>query len=174
MGNRNKLIGLALAAAFFIFQNCKNAIANERANFTLNPAFEDLLTHFTSSLDTADSAAVFVVIKNIDANTANVYMVAKKPQRTDFQVIGIPSTAIKYHQRDIYFFTGIEKIAFQDTLFWKEHPEIIDDRKKSLYEPPVLKKELYTLDDSIWHQEGHFGEIIFIGNPIDTVRWVRY
>lgn len=173
----NVVVVIFLGVGLTMFQNCtSDSRLKEEPDFVLSEEFQNILTRFISSISRNDSACIFVTIKNIDANTAKYYLVAKKPLRSDFEVIGIPFTSTKVSETIIYFFNGIEKVLYQDTLFWKEHLEVFDDRKKQLlgiYETPIIKKEVYLYDDDVWRKEEKFDDMIFIGNSKDTLHFMQ-
>lgn len=168
-----KLVIFALSISAIIYQNCKSdSPLKEEPVIALNAEFLGILNRFIGTINHVDSASVFVIIKNIDANTAKYYIVGKVPLRTDFEIIGTPLASTKIKGVNVYFFSGFEKIMNLDTVFWERHSEVFDDRKKQvsgIYETPIIKKELYVHDNDIWHKEEKFDDMIFIGNPTDTL-----
>jgi hypothetical protein len=168
-----KLVFFVLSFSAITLQTCKpDSAIKVGPTISLNASFLSILNNFIGRLDPLDSASVFVIVKNIDANSAKCYIVAKKPLRTDFEIIGTPLTVVKIKDADVYFFSGLEKIMGHDTIFWKKHPEVYDDRKKQvsgIYETPIINKEAYFYDNEIWQKDEKFDDMIFIGNPSDTL-----
>ncbi len=171
-----KILVFVILTCVIILQHCKRDVSiKDKPTIVLNADFLSILNHFISSISPVDSTSVFIIVKNIDANSAQYYLVAKKPLRTDFTIIGIPFTSTKIDEVNVYFFNGTEKIVSQDDIFWKKHSEIFDDREKqisSIYETPIIKKEAYLYDNDIWHKKERFDDMIFTGNPIDTLRFM--
>ena len=160
--------------AILSFQNCSgNETSGSTEELPINSEFENVLTHFIEGLDTKDSSSVFVFIRNVDALTSKVYIIAKQPQRSDFEFIGFPFKASKWKGRHVYFYSGIEKLLVQDTSFWLQHPEIMDDREsqnQGVFEFPVVKKETYQFHDGHLQLLPDFDDWIFIVNPTrDTI-----
>jgi len=180
--NKIKAMKSKIVMLLFLFaiiatsEQCKNITfpSAEYYDVVLMPALDTLLSKFSESVSLRDSVSIFVILKNIDANTLKIYIVAKKPLRSDFEFIGIPLTTFQKNGRNCYLFTGLEKIIKQDTTFWNNHNEIIDDRWKQsvgLYETPIEKKELYIYEDNIFRKMQPFDDMIFVGNPVDTIKF---
>jgi hypothetical protein len=165
---------LGVFAIVAIFQQCKSQDKQKGFNSPILPQVDSLLATFSEGINKKDSTAVFVVLKNVDANTLKIYLVAKKPVRSDFEFIGLPIASNKKNDINFYFFTGMEKIFLPDTTFWKNHPEIFDDRLKQargLYETPIVKKELYLFEDGQIKKQPTFDDMIFVDSPVDTIRF---
>ncbi|MEZ4892615.1 MAG: hypothetical protein R3A50_11945 [Saprospiraceae bacterium] len=163
-----------LTVAILSFQNCGGIeTSGNTENLPINSEIKSVLAHFIETLDTRDSSSVFVFIRNVDALTSKVYIIAKQPQRSDFEFIGLPFKASKWKGRHVYFYAGIEKLLVQDTSFWLQHPEIMDDREsqnQGVFEFPVVKKESYQFHDGHLQLLPDFDDWIFIVNPTrDTI-----
>jgi hypothetical protein len=169
-------IFLALIAIVGTSKQCKNKdVQGARyANIVLMPTIDSLINKFSEGITFKDSISIFVILKNIDANSLKIYLVAKKPLRSDFESIGIPVTTFQKNSVSLYFYTGLEKIAKQDTTFWRHHIEIYDDRlkqKAGLYETSIVKKEVYVFENEKLQQVQPFDDMIFVGNPVDTIKF---
>jgi hypothetical protein len=167
---------LALIAIVETSKQCKyiDVQGARYPNIVLMPAIDSLFNKFTEGVNLKDSVSIFVILKNIDANSLKIYFVAKKPLRSDFEFIGIPVTTFQKNGRDFYVYTGLEKITRQDTTFWSRHIEIYDDRIKQsagLYETSIVKKELYIIEDGKSQRVQPFEDVIFVGNPVDTIKF---
>lgn len=164
----------AVVVVLAIFQQCKSQDKRTDFNLRMHPQIDSLLNIFSEDVNKEDSASIFVVLKNIDANTLKIYLVAKKPLRSDFELIGLPMTSNKKNDINFYFYTGMEKLLIPDATFWNNHPEVLDDRLKQaggLYETPVIKKELYIFKDAKIGKLQLFDDLIFVGNPVDSIKF---
>lgn len=170
--NISKYLSIVLLGVMAIFQQCHSPEPQLGFNPSMRPSIDSLLNTFSEDIKPEANTSVFVILKHIDANTLKIYLVAKKPLRSDFEVIGLPLTTTARNGINYYFFTGMEKLLLQDTLFWKAHPEIFDDRQKQaggIYETPVTKKALYLFEDGHIEKLLPFDDMIFLGNAIDTL-----
>jgi len=105
------LLILVLISSILFFEKCEqHDFAHLSNGPILRPDVENVLLEFLNSINPNDSASVFIILKNIDANTVKVYFVAKKPLRSDFEIIGMPISSTKINGLNIYIFSGIEKI----------------------------------------------------------------
>ncbi|MEZ4927928.1 MAG: hypothetical protein R3A50_16715 [Saprospiraceae bacterium] len=172
---RNKLISQLMSAAILIFLvHCtnKNSYIIKERELMIQPEVDSLLATFSKDFNLEDSVSIFVVLKNIDAITAKIYLIAKKAIRSDFDLIGTPVTSYKRNGINFYFYTGMEKILHQDTAFWSVHPEIYDDRSKQregLFESLNLKKELYLIENEKIQKVDSIDDLIFVSLPKDTI-----
>jgi len=163
-------------AIVVIFQGCKDetSINITYDNLKFSPVFDSLLMDFSKDISLEDSVSIFVVIKTIDANTAKIYLVAKKPLRGDFESIGIPQVALEKNNLNLYFYSGLERVLIQDSSFFDTHHEIYDDRikqKTGLFETPIVKKLLYIIDGAKIEKVQFFDDMIFIGSPLESVKF---
>lgn len=170
------LILLHIITAIVIFCQCKNEPVQsfEHYKISINADLDSLITKFSKNISQNDSASIFIILKNLDARSLKIYLVAKKPLRSDFNFIGIPLMTFQKNGKNVYLYTGLEKTIKQDTNFFDVHIEIHDDRLKqmtSLYETPIIKKELHILEDNKLKKLDIFDEMIFVGNPRDSIKF---
>lgn len=167
---------IATVVILVAFQQCNSqqTPSNTDFNLLLKPQTDSLLITFSEDINKEDSTSIFVLLKNIDANTLKIYLVAKKALRSDFEFIGLPITANKKNDINFYFYSGMEKLLTPDTTFWNNHTEIYDDRLRQaggLYETPIVKKALYIFEDGRIEGLQPFDDMIFVGNPIDSIKF---
>lgn len=163
-----------IAIIFYCLQCKKNQEKQKGVTFNLpiQPSIDSLLTKFTQHIPQKEDASVFVVIKNADANTLKVYLIAKKVQRSDFEIIGTPLFSQEKNGRMHHLYAGIERIIYPDTGFWRRHPEVFDDRRtqlQGLLEFPVIQKALYIFENHTLIGPLPLDDAIFTGNPADTL-----
>lgn len=165
---------IVTVAIITVFQQCNSQGNFNGFNPLMQPKTDSLLNAFSENINKEDSTSIFVILKNIDANTLKIYLVAKRPLRSDFELIGIPMTSNRKNNINFYFFTGMERLLLPDTTFWNKHPEIYDDRSRQaggLYETPIVKKALYIFEDGKIDALQPFDDMIFVSYPIDSLRF---
>lgn len=165
---------LVAVTVFSFFQQCNSPINCKDIDPLMRPQIDSLLTKFSEGINNERSTSIFVMLKNVDANTLKIYLVAKQPLRSDFEVIGLPAASNKKNGTNFYFYTGMEKLLIPDTTFWNKHPEIFDDRLMQaggLYETPIIKKDLYVFENNKIEKSKLFDDMIFVGSPIDSIKF---
>jgi hypothetical protein len=165
---------VATVVVLLIFQQCNSQGNHKEINPLMRPQIDSLLTAFSEGINKEDSIGVFVILKNVDANTLKIYLVAKKVLKSDFKVIGTPVTSDNRNDTHFYFYSGMEKLLMPDISFWNNHPEIFNDSLKQvggLYETPIVKKALYIFEGNKIIKSQIFDDLIFVDNPVDSIKF---
>lgn len=166
----NICIFLILIVSNIFFYQCEKKTSYPSIDnaIPLTSDLDSLLNNFCEDINAKDSVALFVILKNIDNRSLKVYLIAKKPIRSDFVFIGIPFNSSIKNGISIYWFNGMEKIVVPDTSFWEKHKEIYDDRlirQMGLYETPIIKKLCCLITDHQIQYIQDFDEILLINPP---------